>query len=280
MRKIALVLAILTLIMLPACKKKQIQKPPADLQVTFEPQDLRDAYVTTMKYTWTPTKDFKLTDDYWIFVHFWDVSTKTMYFQDDHKPPVPFSKWETGKSITYSRTFALPEYIEEITKKSFPVDITIGFYNPSTGDKITVFKKRVEIKINPEVVPQIIYSEGWYSEECDKKGRTWRWASKKAVCRVENPKKPLILYLTGYYPAPLLSGQKIRILVNDKVIDEITDPEFKKVYTLDPAILGNGDEFELRFEAEKSFIPKEVYKNSSDTRELAVAITRLFICIK
>lgn len=274
------ILAGLLLIAFPACKKKEVKKYPVNLLVEFQPSNLRDAYITTVKYSWTPSKGFNISDDYWVFVHFWDVSTKTMYFLDDHKPPIPFSKWEPGKIVSYQRTFVLPEYIEEITKKNFPVDFTVGFYNPKTGDKITVFKKRLNIQINPEVVPQIIFGEGWYSEEFDKEGKTWRWMGKTAVCRIENPKKTSLLYISGFYPEPILKGQKIRVYINDKVLDEITASEFKKVYTLEPSLLGQEDEFELKIEAEKTFVPQKVYKNSKDTRELSVAFRKIFLCVK
>ncbi len=281
MRKIALALvSIALLIGFSSCKKQQEKSFPLTLNINFEPSKLKDAYVIKAKYSWTPKKDFKLSNDYWVFVHFWDPSTKTMYLQDDHKPSVPFSKWEQGKKITYERILVLPEYIEEITKKSFPIDITIGVYNPKKKDKIIIFKKRVNIEINPEVVPQIIYGQGWYSEEFDKNGNTWRWMGKQAVCRVENPKKTSILYISGSLPKSFLPDQKIRIYINDKVIDEFSNAEFEKVYKLDSSILGNNEEFELKIMADKSFIPKKVYKNSQDERELSASIKKIFFCVQ
>ncbi len=281
MRKNELLIFLLALILiLPFCGKKEAKKPPVDLKVEFNPPQLKDAYILKIRYTWLPHQGFSLSDDYWVYVHFWDTHSKSMYLLDDHKPPVSFSRWSPGKEIAYERILVLPEYIEEIKGDSFQVEFSAGFYNPKTGNKIEVLKKPLTVKINPQILPQKIYSDGWYSEETDSSGRTWRWMGKTAICRVENPRKPSLLYLEGFFPDKYLPGQKLRIYLNDKLLDEITEPSFKKLYEISPEMMGEGDEFILKFEAEKSFVPSEVNKESKDKRELAAAFYKVFFCVK
>ncbi|GEM_PF-2288067 len=276
-----LMFALVLFLVLPFCgKKENAKKLPVDLKLEFNPPQPKDAYILKMKYSWTAKPGFSLGDDYWVYVHFWDLHSKSMYLVDDHKPPVEFSRWRPGEEISYERVLVLPEYIEDIRGDSFPVNLSIGFYNPGTGDKIEVLRKNLKIKINPEILPQKIYAEGWYGEETDSSGRTWRWMSRVAVCRVENPRKVSFLYLEGFFPTRFLPDQKLRVFVNDKLLAEITEPTFKKLYEISPEMMGDGDEFILRFEAEKSFVPAQVSKDSTDKRELAVAFYKVFFCVK
>ncbi len=275
-----LILLLGFILMLPFCGKREGKKLPVDLKVDFSPPQLKDAYILKIKYSWLPHQGFSLPDDYWVYVHFWDPASKSMYLVDDHRPPVDFSRWSPGKEISYERILVFPEYIEEIKGDSFRLDFSVGFYNPKTGDKIRVLERPLTVKINPQILPQKIYSEGWYNEETDSTGRTWRWMGKSAICRVENPRKPSLLYLQGFFPEKYLPNQKLRVYINDKLLDEIADPVFKKLYEISPDMMGEGDEFILKFEAEKSFVPAQVDSKSDDKRELAVAFYKVFFCVK
>ena len=281
MRKIAIIsLMVLILFSLPFCGKPRGKNLPVSLKVTFEPPQLRDAYIVKMKYTWKPEEGFSLHDNYWIYVHFWDGKAKTMYLLDDHKPPVPFSQWKPGEEISYERILVFPEYVEEISGDNFKVDFSVGFVNPETGQKIEVIKKPLSIKINSEMLPQKIYARGWYNEEADNSGKTWRWMAKTAICRVENPRKTSLLYIKGFFPEKYLPDQRIRIFINDHLLGEITQPQFQRLFTITPELMGDGDEFILRFEADKSFVPAQVSKGSPDKRELAAAFYQVFFCVK
>ncbi len=281
--KIFVALLVLGVVLLtPACSKKKGKATiPLSLELSFDPPELKDASIVKMVYKWKPGPNFSLKGDYWVFVHFTDEK-KNMYFQDDHKPPVPVSQWKPGQTITYERTVVLPEFFDIIDREYFKVKVTIGVWNPSTKESYDVFVKQYAIKINPmaEEIPFVNYKDGWYEEESNPEGtQIWRWASKTAICEVENPHKKVKIFIKGSYNSKATPDQKVRIYVNDHLLDEITEPEFTKVYEVSPELLGEGDVFIIKLESDKEFVPAQVFKGSKDTRSLAVLVNKIFVTL-
>lgn len=283
MKKKLLSLFIIGLLLLvPACsKKKEKVSIPLSLELSFQPSELMDASIVKMIYKWKPGPNFSLKGDYWVFVHFNDEK-KNMYFQDDHKPPIPVEQWKPGEPVVYERTVVLPEFFDIVDREYFKVKVTIGIWDPQKGESYDVFVKEYSVKINPlaEEIPFVNYKDGWYEEESNPDGTvTWRWASKTAICEVENPKKKVKIFIKGSFNEKATPDQRVQIFVNDHLIDEIRETPFIKVYEVNPEILGNEDTFIIKLVSDKEFVPAEFFKESKDNRVLAVSINRIFVTL-
>jgi hypothetical protein len=62
-----------------------------------------------------------------VFVHAVDSSGR-MVWTDDHEPPVPTERWQTGRPVEYTRTMFVPR-----VTVGGAVDIRIGLYSGTTG---------------------------------------------------------------------------------------------------------------------------------------------------
>ena len=62
--------------------------------------------------------------------------------------------------------------------------------------------------------------------------------------------------------------------INDALLDEFIPEEdhFSREYTITPQMMGDGDEFSLKIETDKVFVPAKVFPDSKDNRELGAQI--------
>jgi len=282
--KTKLIVVIFSIMLLTAFCSKKIDRKGVVLKLALSPETITDSLYLKMDYEFKTASDFKKFDnDYSIFVHFWRVNSKEMLLQDDHLPLKKFSEWVANDSIKYSRILFIPQFLNE-----FDVDfegyeelrLTVGLYNPKVqGKSIVLFEKKINIQPASINAPEIVYDEGWNEIETnvntnDQFDKSWRWTTAKSVCIIENPKKECTLIIKGGVNKTAFQDQKLIFKINDALLDEFIPDEvnFSREYTVNPQMMGSGDEFSLKIETDKVFIPTNVFPNSKDNRELGVQI--------
>ncbi len=279
---LTVLLALLTLV---SCPGQRNTKGIA-LQLHFSPATLTDFLFVNMSYEFTLRGSFqKLNKDYKVFVHFWRTNRKEMLFQDDHQPNKKTSAWQKGETIRYTRAVFIPQFLNEfdIDFEGYEeIKISVGLYDPTPESKenpILLYEKKVEIQPASFNAPEIIYNEGWNEPESDLRSadvfeKSWRWTAQKAVCIIENPHKLSTLVIKGGVAKTALPDQKVTFKVNDTVLDEFIPSEnrFSKEYTLTPETMGPNEEFTLRIETDRTYVPAKINPANKDNRELGVQI--------
>ena len=195
------------------------------------------------------------------------------------------SEWGQNDQLKYSRVLFIPQFLNE-----FDVDfegyeeikLTVGLYKAKSTNKedaIILFEKKINIQPASINAPEIVYDEGWNGLETDINAkdsftRSWRWAMSKAVCIIENPKKECTLIIKGGVNKMALPDQKVIFKVNDSLLEEFIPSEsmFSREYTISPEQMGGGDEFFLKIETDKVFVPAKAFPGSTDSRELGMQI--------
>jgi hypothetical protein len=273
-----------SILLLTSFCSKKVDRRGIDLAIRLSPDTVTDSLFLKMDYEFKIAADFKkLGGDYSIFVHFWRVNSKEMLLQDDHAPLKPTSTWTAGDTVRYSRTVFIPQFLNE-----FDVDfegyeelkLSVGLYNPKTQEKpIVLFEKKINIQPASINAPEIVYDEGWNEIETDVNAndpfaKSWRWTTAKSVCIIENPKKECTLIIKGGVNKAALPDQKLTFKINDTVLDDFIPDglTFSREYTVTPQMMGTGDEFSLKIEADKVFVPAKLFPNSKDNRELGAQI--------
>jgi len=282
--KSKLLLALLPIMLVTSFCGKKSDRNGIDLAMTLSPETVTDSLFFKMDYEFKTDAAFKkLATDYSVFVHFWRVNGKEMLLQDDHLPLKNTSAWTANDSIRYSRVVFIPQFLNE-----FDVDfegyeemkLTVGLYDPKAPEKpIILFEKKVNIQPASINAPEIVYDEGWNEIETDVNakdpfGKSWRWTTAKAVCIIENPKKECTLMIKGGVNKGVFQDQKLTFKINDALLDEFIPAEdnYTREYTVTPQMMGDADDFSLRFESDKVFFPDKVFPNSKDNRELGTQI--------
>jgi len=278
--------AILPIALLVSFCGKKVDRQGIDLQLKLTPASITDSLYLKMDYEFKTAKDFKkLNSDYSVFVHFWRVNSKEMLLQDDHMPLKKTSAWGQNEQLKYSRVLFIPQFLNE-----FDVDfegyeeikLTVGLYKLKSSGKekpLILFEKKINIQPASFNAPEIVYDEGWNGLETDVNAndsfhRSWRWTMAKAVCIIENPKKECTLIIKGGVNKTALPDQKVTLKINDSLLEEFipTDSLFSREYTISPEQMGAGDEFSLKIETDKVFVPAKVFPGSNDNRELGMQI--------
>ena len=287
--KKTLILIMAAILLLAGCGKKR-ETRGIELNLNLSPQPLTDCLYVNMDYTFKTGADFKkLAADFRIFVHFWRTDSKEMLIQDDHPPIKKTSAWVPGETVTYSRTLFIPQFLNEfdIDFEGYEeVKVTVGLYNPDPQAKeksIILYEKKMNIQPASINAPEIVYNEGWYELETDIKStdsyeKSWRWTSQKAVCIIENPKKASTLIIKGGVNKAVIQDQKITLKINDIPLEEFM-PEtakFSKEYVITPEMMGNKDEFSLKLETDKTFVPNKLDSSNKDNRELGIQVFFLY----
>jgi hypothetical protein len=279
-----ILVVILPIFLLTSFCSKKIDRKGIDLKLKLSPETITDSLYLKMDYEFKTANDFKkLSDDYSAFVHFWRVNSKEMLLQDDHLPMKKTSQWIANDSIHYSRVIFIPQFLNE-----FDVDfegfeelrLSAGLYNPKVKEKpIVLFEKKINIQPASINAPEIVYDEGWNEIETDVNAKdpfekSWRWTTAKSVCIIENPKKECTLIIKGGVNKTVFQDQKLIFKINDALLDEFIPDEanFSREYTVSSQMMGNGDEFSLKIETDKVFVPAKIFPNSKDNRELGAQI--------
>lgn len=277
---------ILPITLLVSFCGKKADRHGIDLQLKLTPATITDSLYLNMDYEFKTDKNFKkFNSDYAVYVHFLRVNSKEMLLQDDHLPLKKTSEWKQNDTLKYSRVLFIPQFLNEFDvdfEGYEEVKLTVGLYNPkSTGqDKpFILFEKKIKVQPASINAPEIVYDEGWNGLETDVNAkdsfyRSWRWTMAKSVCIIENPKKECTLIIKGGVNKTVLPDQKVIFKINDSLLEEFipTEVVFSREYNITPEQMGVGDEFSLKIETDKVFIPAKVIAGNTDSRELGMQI--------
>jgi hypothetical protein len=278
--------AILPIVFLFSFCGKKVDRQGIDLQLKLKPDSITDSLYLQMDYEFKTAKDFKkFKEDYNVFVHFWRVNSKEMLLQDDHVLLKKTSVWGQNEDLKYSRVLFIPQFLNEFDvdfEGYEEVKLTVGLYKLKSSGKekpLILFEKKINIQPASFNAPEIVYDEGWNGLETDVNAkdsfhRSWRWTMAKSVCIIENPKKECTLIIKGGVNKTALPDQKVILKINDSLLEEFipTESLFSREYTVTPEQMGDGDEFFLRIETDKVFVPAKVFPGSNDSRELGMQI--------
>ena len=223
-----------------------------------------------------------------MFVHFLDADDELMW-TDDHEPPTPTTEWKPGQTVEYKRTMFVPSYPYVGAAK-----VVAGIYTPGSNERVKLSNEdrgdRSYKVVDFELLPQtenifVIFKDGWHPAEVvsEGAGRTeWQWTKKEATLAFRNPKRDVILFLQVDNPATgPNAAQQLTVSVGDQVLTTValsaTDAPVR-TYPVTAAQLGQGDMVEMKFTADKTFVPAlDPAMKSGDPRELGVRVFHAFI---
>jgi len=127
------------------------------------------------------------------------------------------------------------------------------------------------------------YGQGWYDQENDVKIKNpdlqnWRWTADRAVCLLENPGRPALLFIRGLLDKTRVDDQRVILKINGRLLDEFIpgSPLFYKEYRVFPEMMGNDARVELQLQTDKTFVPAVSDPGSSDHRHLGIQVYQLF----
>jgi hypothetical protein len=265
------------------------EKSGIEFDLTVKPDELCDHSYVKMIYSFGFNRNYqKMKKNYMVYVHFWRIKSKEMLLQDDHYPVEKSFKWRPGTEFTYDRTLFIPKLIDEIYEIDFneyeSIRISVGLFRPgNTKDMVELYKKEFKLKPASEVLPDIVYAEGWNVKETnpevsDKKYRSWRWTRREAKCIIENTRQESTLIIRGGVDKEKFADQNVALLINNKPLDQFVPAtgKFEKQYTLSKEMLGDTEEILLTIKTNRSFIPAAMDASSTDIRELGIQVFFLY----
>lgn len=131
----------------------------------------------------------------------------------------------------------------------------------------------------PAPLANINYMAGVYDEEKGPAG-SWRWVGEQGTIKLKNNKADMRLKIVGSAPVDLI-GQptEVTIKLNGEQLEKVTLTKDKntldKEFTVPASKQTSAELSELTISSSKSFVPKQVYKNSGDDRKLSFSLTKL-----
>ena len=284
----AAVLAILA-VTLAGCGKAEDTTPPVGtLQVSLSRPKVALGSPVEVTYKFTPAANAPNLGARRLFVHFLDADDELMW-TDDHEPPTPTTEWKAGQTVEYTRTMFVPSYPYVGAAK-----VVAGLYAPGNNDRLKLSNEdrgdRSYKVVDFELLPQtenifVIFKDGWHPAEVvsDGAGRTeWQWTKKDATLAFRNPKRDVVLFLQADNPAAgPNAAQQLTITVGDQVLTTVALSASEspvRTYRITAAQLGQGDMVEMKFTADKTFVPAlDAALKSGDPRELGVRVFHAFI---
>jgi len=272
-----------------ACNKTEDTTPPVGaIQVTLSRPKAALGSPVEVTYKFTLASNAPSLGQRRVFVHFLDADEELMW-TDDHDPPTPTSEWKPGQTVEYTRTMFIPSYPYVGAAK-----IAAGMYTPGNTERVKFSNEdrgdRSYKVADFELLPQtenifVIFKDGWHPAEvvAEGAGRTeWQWTKKDATIAFRNPKRDVVLVLQVDNPAAgPNAAQQVTAQIGDQVLTTIpltstTAPVLK--FPVTAAQLGTGDMVEMKFTADKTFVPAlEASMKSSDPRELGARFFHVFI---
>ncbi len=284
----AAVLAILA-VTLAGCGKAEDTTPPVGtLQVSLSRPKVALGSPVEVTYKFTEAANAPNLGVRRLFVHFLDADDELMW-TDDHEPPTPTTEWKAGQTVEYTRTMFVPSYPYVGAAK-----VVAGLYAPGNNDRLKLSNEdrgdRSYKVVDFELLPQtenifVIFKDGWHPAEVvsDGAGRTeWQWTKKDATLAFRNPKRDVVLFLQADNPAAgPNAAQQLTITVGDQVLTTVALSASEspvRTYRITAAQLGQGDMVEMKFTADKTFVPAlDAALKSGDPRELGVRVFHAFI---
>lgn len=274
---------------LAGCGQPEDTTPPVGtLQVSLSRPKLALGSPVEVTYKFTALADAPNLGPRRVFVHFLDADDELMW-TDDHEPPTPTTEWKPGQTVEYTRTMFVPSYPYVGAAK-----VVAGIYTAGSNERVKLTNEdrgdRSYKVVDFELLPQtenifVIFKDGWHPAEvvAEGAGRTeWQWTKKEATLAFRNPKRDVVLFLQVDNPATgPTTAQNLTINIGDQVLTTVplsaTEAPVRK-YTITAAQLGEGDMVEMKFIADKTFVPAlEASMKSGDPRELGVRVFHAFI---
>jgi hypothetical protein len=282
------VLAVLG-VALAGCGEAEDTAPPVGtIQVSLSRPKLALGSPVEVTYKFTVAADAPALGPRRVFAHFLDADEELMW-TDDHDPPTPSTEWKPGQTIEYTRPMFIPSY-----PYVGPATIVAGVYSPSTNERLKLSNEdrgdRSYKVVDFELLPQtenifVIFKDGWHPAEvvAEGAGRTeWQWTKKEATIAFRNPKRDVVLVLQLDNPASgPNAAQQVTAQVGDQVIATIplsSAPAEVLKYPVTAAQLGTSDMVEIKFTADKTFVPAlDASTKSGDPRELGARFFHVFV---
>ena len=276
-------------VMLAGCGKAEDTTPPVGaMQVSLSRPKVALGSPVEVTYRFTLAQDAPNLGSRRVFVHFLDADEELMW-TDDHEPPTPTSDWKPGQTIEYTRSMFIPSYPYVGAAK-----VAAGMYSPGNNERLKFSNEdrgdRSYKVVDFELLPQtenifVIFKDGWHPAEVvtEGSGRTeWQWTKKDATIAFRNPKRDVTLVLQVDNPASAPNAaQQVTVQIADQVITTVklsptSAPVLK--FPITAAQLGTGDMVEMKFTADRTFVPAlESSMKSSDPRELGARFFHVFI---
>jgi len=289
-RRLRTAAALATLaVTLVGCGEKEDTTPPVGtLQVSLSRPKVALGSPVEITYKFTPAADAPNLGTRRMFVHFLDADEEMMW-TDDHEPPTPTSEWKPGQTIEYTRLVFVPSY-----PYVGAAQVVAGLYAPGNNDRLKLTNQdrgdRSYKVVDFELLPQtenifVIFKDGWHPAEVVSEGATrneWQWTKKDATLAFRNPKRDVVLYLQADNPATgPNAAQQLTITIGDQVVTTMplsASESPVRTYAITAAQLGQGDMVEMKFTADKTFVPAlDAAMKSGDPRELGVRVFHAFI---
>ena len=282
----AAVLAVLA-VSLAACGPAEDTTPPVGtLQVSLSRSKVALGSPVEVTYKFTVAQNAPNLGARRVFVHFLDADEELMW-TDDHDPPSPAAEWKPGQTIEYTRTMFVPSYpyvgAAQVVAGLYSEKDRLKLSNEDRGDRSY---KVVDFELLPQTENIfVIFKDGWHPAEvvAEGAGRTeWQWTKKEATLAFRNPKRDVTLFLQVDNPATLpTAATTLTINVGDQLLTTVplsaAESPVRKL-AITAAQLGAGDMVELRFIADKTFVPAlEPAMKSGDPRELGVRVFHAFV---
>jgi len=271
------------------CSKAQDTTPAvAAMQVTLSRPKVALGSPVEVTYKFTVAQNAPNLGNRRVFVHFLDADEELMW-TDDHDPPTPTSQWKPGQTVEYTRTMFIPSYPYVGAAK-----IVAGMYTPGNNERVKLSNDdrgdRSYKVADFELLPQtenifVIFKDGWHPAEVitEGSGRTeWQWTKKEAVVAFRNPKRDVTLVLQADNPASAgNAAQQVSVQIGDQAVATVplsaTNAPVLK-FPITAAQLGAGDMVEMKFTADKTFVPAlDPAMKSTDPRELGARFFHVFI---
>jgi len=271
------------------CSKAQDTTPAVGtMQVTLSRPKVALGSPVEVTYKFTVAQNAPNLGQRRVFVHFLDADEELMW-TDDHDPPTPTSQWQPGQTIEYTRTMFIPSYPYVGAAK-----IAAGLYTPGNNERVKLSNQdrgdRSYKVADFELLPQtenifVIFKDGWHPAEVvtEGSGRTeWQWTKKEAVIAFRNPKRDVTLVLQADNPASASNAaQQVSVQAGDQTVATVplsaTNAPVLK-FPITAAQLGSGDMVEMKFIADKTFVPAlDPAMKSGDPRELGARFFHVFI---
>ncbi len=284
----ASVLATLTLMAVGCGETQDTTAPVGNLEVSLSRPKVALGSPVEVTYKFTVAADAPPLGERRIFAHFLDADDELMW-TDDHDPPTPSTEWKPGQTIEYTRSMFIP---------SFPyvgaAKIVAGVYSPGNNERLKLSNQdrgdRSYKVVDFELLPQtenifVIYKDGWHPAEviAEGAGRTeWQWTKKDATIAFRNPQRDDVLVLQLDNPATgPNAAQNVAVQIGDQTITTIplsAQPAQVQKFPISAAQLGTGDMVEIKFTADKTFVPAlEQSMKSGDPRELGARFFHVFV---
>ena len=276
-------------VMAAACSEAEDTTPPVGtMQVSLSRPKVALGSPVEVTYKFTLAQDAPNLGSRRVFVHFLDADEELMW-TDDHDPPTPTSEWKPGQTVEYTRTMFIPSYPYVGAAK-----IAAGMYATGNNERLKFSGEdrgdRSYKVADFELLPQtenifVIFKDGWHPAEVvtEGSGRTeWQWTKKEATIAFRNPKRDVVLVLQADNPAgPGNAATQVSISIGDQPIATVplttSDAPVLK-YPITAAQLGSGDMVEIKFTADKTFVPAlDASMKSGDPRELGARFFHVFI---